>query len=155
MEKHNTKAGMSLVEIMISVVLVGVAAMLVYQGIIYSYKMLARSRARLEAQGIAFDRMWQVFNMTQDDVVAEAERGVVSLPTPATSVFSTEGIVRYSVTAETDAPLDWVEYWEIRVQVWPPAGSPLFDALDTDGSVIAACPDPLADYTIYRYRGER
>lgn len=70
-------------------------------------------------------------------------------------MFSTNGIVQFAVMPETQAPLNWIEYWEIRVQVWPQPGNPLFSVLDSDGTVTAEFTEPLADYTLLRYRGER
>jgi type II secretory pathway pseudopilin PulG len=57
---------MTLVEVLVAVVLVSVAGVLVYQGGFSSYKTLMRSRLRLEAQGVAFDKLWSVFNRSLD-----------------------------------------------------------------------------------------
>ncbi|MDK2857458.1 MAG: type pilus assembly protein PilE [Verrucomicrobiota bacterium] len=154
MNKRDHRAGVTLVEVLISVVLVSVAAVLVYQGMFYSYKVLARARARLEAQGIAFDKLWILFNMDFKDLPGTAFSSGPD-PTPENSIFSTNGVVRYSILPETHEPLHWIDYWEIRVQVWPPAAGPLFSVLDSDGSVLKEYPRPLADYRVYRYRGDR
>lgn len=153
MRRRNNRAGMTLVEVLIAVVLVSVAAALVYNGGFYSYRVLMRSRARLEAQGIAFDKLWQLFNMPLETFPDTALIG--SEPTPAAGAFSTNGLVRFAVMPETNAPLNDIEYWEISVQVWAPSSSVLFSVINTNGTVQASSPYPLAEYTVLRYRGER
>ncbi|MGE4489550.1 MAG: type II secretion system protein J [Kiritimatiellales bacterium] len=147
------RTGMTLVEVMIAVVLVSIAAVLVYQGGFYSYKTLMRARMRLEAQGIAFDKLWQLFNMPFENLPGSAE--VHTEATPAGGAFPNGGLIRYAVIPETNAPLSWIEYWEVTVQVWAPSNSALFNVMNDDGSVRAAFQHPLADYTVLRYRGER
>ena len=147
------KSGMTLVEVLIAVVLVGVCATVIYNGGFYSYKAMMRSRARLEAQGIAFDKLWTLFNMPFNDLPSLSVSG--DEPTPEESVFSTNGLVQFAVMPETEAPLNWIEYWEVRVQVWAPVDSALFSVITSDGTVAVTFPDPLVDYTLLRYRGER
>lgn len=60
---NRAKAGLTLVEVLIAVVLVATCSVIIYNGGIYSYKSMMRSRARLEAQGVAFDKLWELFNM--------------------------------------------------------------------------------------------
>lgn len=153
MKKSNKRAGITLVEILISVVMVGVMAQIVYYGIFYSYKTVARSRARLEMHGIAFDKLWTLFNMPFVDLPTVSQIGVE--PTPAGSVFSTNGLVQFSVMPETNDPINWIDYWEMRVQVWAPSNSPLFSVIETNGTVTAAYDRPVVDYTVWRYRGDR
>jgi prepilin-type N-terminal cleavage/methylation domain-containing protein len=148
-----TKAGLTLVEVLIAVVLVGTCSVIIYNGGLYSYKSMMRSRARLEAQGVAFDKLWQLFNMSFEDLPSVSVSGVEA--TPERTIFSTNGIVQFAVMPETNAPLNWIEYWEIRVQVWPQPASPLFSVMDANGTVTAEYTEPLADYTLLRYRGER
>ncbi|HKL21749.1 MAG TPA: prepilin-type N-terminal cleavage/methylation domain-containing protein, partial [Tichowtungia sp.] len=64
MKERALKSGMTLVEVMISVVLVAVAAIIVYTEMIVSYRILMRSRARLEAQSMAFDELWENYSMS-------------------------------------------------------------------------------------------
>lgn len=145
---------MTLVEVLIALVLISAAAGVVYQSIFYSYKTMMRSRARLDAQGIALDRLWELFNsIAFDDLPNTAQLG--SEPTPEGSVFSTNGIVEYAILPETDVPVSWIEYWEITVQVWAPTNSALFSLIATNGTVISGHPEPLAAYTVFRYRGDR
>jgi hypothetical protein len=144
---------MTLVEVLIAVVLVSIAATLVYQGGGSSYKILMRSRLRLEAQGVAFDKLWSLFNLPLDKLPGTAL--IDSEPTPEGGAFSTNGLVRFAVMPETNAPLNGVEYWEISVQVWAPDNSPLFTVMNDDGTVRATSPHPLAEYTVLRYRGDR
>jgi len=145
--------GLTLIEVLIAVVLVGVSSIIIYTGGLYSYKSMMRSRARLEAQGVAFDRLWELFNMPFEDLPNVSVTGVD--PTPEKTVFSTNGTVQFAVMPETHAPLNWIDYWEIRVQVWPPSNSPLFSIVDENGTVTAEYTEPLVDYTLLRYRGER
>jgi hypothetical protein len=144
---------MTLVEVMVSVVLVSVAAALVYNGGYFSYKILMRSRMRLEAQGVAFDKLWHLFNMPFEDLPSVAVSG--SEAPPADGAFPEDGLVRYAVIPETNAPLNWIEWWEVTVQVWAPSNSIVFSVMNADGSVQVAYPYPLAEYTLIRYRGER
>jgi hypothetical protein len=144
---------MTLVEVLIAVVLVGATTTAIYSGGFFCYKVMMRSRARLEAQGIAFDRLWLIFNMTYEDLptVSVSE----SLPTPEESLFSTNGLVVYALIPETEVPVSRIDYWEVRVQVWAPQDSPLFAVIEPDGTVSAEYPDPLVDYSVLRYRGRR
>ena len=153
MRTQQNRAGMTLVEVLIAVVLVSVAATLVYNGGYYSYKILMRSRARLEAQGVAFDRLWSLFNMPFKDLPDSAL--IWTEAPPAGGAFPADGLVRCAVLPETNAPLNWIEYWEVTVQVWAPSNSVLFTVMNDDGSVQVTYPDPLAEYTLLRYRGER
>jgi prepilin-type N-terminal cleavage/methylation domain-containing protein len=147
------KSGMTLVEVLIAVVLVSLAATLVYTGGLSSYKILLQSRARLEAQGIAMDKLWQLFNMPTDHLPSAA---VISTePTPDGGAFSAEGLVRFAVLPETNAPLSRIDYWEIAVQVWAPSNSPLFTVMNDDGSVRAVSPTPAAEYSVLRFPGDR
>lgn len=153
MTVRDDKAGMTLVEVLIAVVLVSVAAALVYQGGFSSYRILMRSRLRLEAQGVAFDKLWSLFNMPLDSLPNVALVGTESPPDGG--AFSGNGWVRYAVLPETNVPLSRIEYWEISVQVWPASNDVLFTVLDDDGTVMATSPHPLAEYTVLRYRGSR
>jgi type II secretory pathway pseudopilin PulG len=149
---------MTLVEILIAVVLTAAAAAIIYEGIFYSYKTVMRSRARLDAQGIAFDKLWWIYNQKLDTIEAMAMptySDPTSTSTPPESVFSTNGIVQWAVIPEDNAPVLKVDYWEIQVQVWAPSNSPLFSVVDSDGTVIAAYGRPLAEYRVWRYRGDR
>lgn len=153
MLKLNNRAGMTLVEVLLAVVLVGVAATLIYNGGYYSYKIMMRSRVRLEAQGVAFDKLWSLFNMPFADLPSVAVIG--SEAPPSGGSFPSNGLVRFAVLPETNAPVSWIEYWQITVQVWAPSNSVLFTVMNTNGTVRAPYPVPLAEYTMLRYRGER
>lgn len=144
---------MTLVEVLLAVVLVGATAGAVYSGGFYCYKLMMRSRARLEAQGIAFDELWMVFNMPYEDLPNLSES--FELATPAESFFSTNGLVRCAIIPETEDPVSRIDYWEVQVQVWAPQESPLFAVIEPDGTVSAEYPEPLVDYSVLRYRGRR
>ena len=155
MSRPKNKAGMTLVEVLIAVVLVSVAATLVYSGGASSYKMLMRSRQRLEAQGIAFDKLWTVFNTPYTDIQAMGLSPVLVEPTPAAGAFPPGGIIRTSVSPETNDPILQIDYYQITVQVWAPSNSILFSVINNDGTVRAVQAEPLAEYTVLRYPGGR
>ena len=121
MRRNSNRSGMTLVEVMISVVLVALAAMIVYTEMLLSYRIMMRSRARVEAQSIAFDRMWTYYNNTKIDDLPTMAGPVpdASGPTPAWSILSTKGWVDVDIL-RMDA-----SSWDIVVTVWPPANSPL------------------------------
>lgn len=147
--RHSTgirnKAGLTLVEVMIAVVLVGVAAIIIYTEMMLAYRVLMRSRARVEAQSIAFDHLWTIYNTPLDNMPIVSETRY-SRPTPEWSLLSTNGTVDCHILAETNPPMlpDPVWYWEIIVTVWPPENTPL-----------QVGTNPLARAAIWRYRGER
>lgn len=145
MRRTNRRSGFTLVEVMIAVVLVGLAATIVYTEMILAYRILMRSRARLEAQSIAFDALWEIYNTPLDNMPTVSETRY-SLPTPEWSLLSTNGWVDCHILAETNPPVlpDPVWYWEIVVTVWPP----------TD-SMLEIGTNPLARAAVWRYRGER
>ena len=145
MRRTNSKKGMTLVEVMVAVFLVGAAAAIVYTEMILSYRILMRSRARLEAQGLAFDGLWKIYNAPLDNMPVVSTTAWVE-STPAESILSSNGIIECLILAETNPPVlpDRVWYWDIVVQVWPEEGSPL-----------QVGTNPLARYAVRRYRGER
>jgi len=155
MRRLKEKAGMTLVEVLMAVVLISIAATLVYSGGLASYKMLMRSRMRLEAQGIAFDKLWQLFNLPLNAIMISSQMPPLVEPTPAGGAFPDGGLIRSVVLPETNAPLDRIDYWEIIVQVFAPSNSLLFSVMNDDGTVQAAYSEPLAEYRILRYPGER
>ena len=155
MSRPKNKAGMTLVEVLIAVVLVSVAATLVYNGGASAYKMLMRSRQRLEAQGIAFDKLWTVFNMPYTNIQAMGLSPVLLEPTPTEGAFPPGGVIRTAVLPETTAPLLQIDYYASTVQVWAPSNSILFSVMNSDGTVRAVQADPLAEYTVLRYPGGR
>lgn len=140
MHKTDRRAGLTLVEVMIAVVLVGVAATIVYTEMILAYRILMRSRARLEAQSIAFDRLWEIYHTPTSDMPMVSQR-LWDEPTPEWSSASTNGTISCHVLADLPSP---VGYWQIIVTVWPPTNSPL--QMGTN---------PLARAAVWRYRGER
>lgn len=155
MNRPNNRTGMTLVEVLIAVVLVSLAATLVYNGGFSSYRTMMRSRERLEAQGIAFDKLWVLFNMPLSNLRDITNPEVGSEPTPEGCAFSTNGLIEFSVIPETDEPVAQIDYWEIIVQVWAPSNSALFSVMNEDGTVRAVWPEPLARYSVLRYPGER
>ena len=145
MRKIKSRAGVTLVEVMIAMFLVSIAAIIVYTEMILSYRILMRSRGRLEAQSIAFDNLWSIYNIPLENMPVISET-LYSLPTPEWSVMSTNGWVDCQILAETNAPVlpDPVWYWDIFVTVWPPTNSSL-----------QVGTNPLARAVVRRYRGER
>ena len=144
-KKTKSRAGMTLVEIMIAMFLVSVAAVIVYTEMLMAYRTLMRSRARLEAQSIAFDNLWTIYNtpLTNMPTISQTLYGI---PTPAWSVLSTNGWVDCQILANTNPPVlpDPVWYWDIVVTVWPPTNTSL-----------QVGTNPLTRYAVRRYRGER
>ncbi|MFA7256185.1 MAG: prepilin-type N-terminal cleavage/methylation domain-containing protein [Kiritimatiellales bacterium] len=138
MRRPSNKAGMTLVEVMIAMFLVSIVAIIVYTEMLLAYRILARSRARLEAQSIAFDNLWEVYNRT-DPVKISGE--LYSKPTPEWSLMSTNGWVECHILAEQVVS---PRYWEIAVTVWPPTNSPL--QIGTN---------PLARAAIWRWDAKR
>ena len=147
--KHRTsKSGMTLVEVMVSVFLVAVAAAIVYTEMIVSYRILMRSRAKLEAQSMAFDTIWATYNMSWDElmndhsVYIEPEDKAVS---PG-SMIAPDGIIRTYIIPENDSPTapDLINYWDIIVEIWPGENSPL-----------QVGTKPLATYRLQRKKGPR
>jgi prepilin-type N-terminal cleavage/methylation domain-containing protein len=145
-EKRDLKSGITLVEVMISVFLVAVAAAIIYTEMIVSYRILMRSRARLEAQGLAFDVLWENYNMPFDELKTFSTSVVQVVSTPDSSLLSTNGYVKRIIRPENEMPTtpEKIQYWDIFVEVWPGFGSPL--QIGTNS---------LASCRIRRYRGER
>jgi len=137
---------MTLVEVMISVVLVAVAAIIVYTEMIVSYRILMRSRARLEAQSMAFDELWENYSMSLPELETYSTSVVQVASTPANSVLSTNGYIKKIIRPENEMPTtpEKIQYWDIFVEVWPGLGSPLQVGTNS-----------MASYRIRRYRGER
>jgi len=152
-QRDTHRAGFTLVEVLVAVVLVATAAAAVYQGLLYSYKGMMRSRARLEAQGIAYDILWGKFNTSYKDLPLTPPPAE-SWATPEKSIFSTNGIVNYFILPQV-ATNGLVERWEMVVQVWAPSNSVLFSVVDESGTVLAEYSEPLAEYEVIRYRGDR
>ncbi|MEI7850871.1 MAG: type II secretion system protein [Kiritimatiellales bacterium] len=144
MKKNKSRTGMTLVEVMISMFLVSVAAVIVYTEMLMSYRILMRTRARMEAQTLAFDCLWTYYNNTKIDnlpIIA----GIVpaaSGPTPAWSVMSSNGYVEVFVFPNAPAitpttPTNWV----LVARVWP-----------ASNSLLRVGTNPLACTAITRYR---
>ena len=141
MKKNKSKSGVTLVEVMIAVMLVGVAAAIVYSEMLVSYRILMRSRARLEAQAMASDLIWLKYNLPNDEMPTSSTNELRR--TDATSVLSTNGFLDYSVLVETN-DVNEVVYWDFTVTVWAPTNSPL--QMGTNA---------LARYDVRRYQRDR
>lgn len=146
MKKEVCRSGMTLVEVMVSVFLVAVAAAIIYTEMIVSYRILMRSRAKLEAQSMAFDVIWETYNMPFVNLEAYSVSDTQVVSTPSDSVLSTNGFIKRIIRPENDLPSapELIQYWDLFVEVWPGQGSPL--QIGTN---------ELASYSIRRYRGER
>jgi len=144
--KQKTRSGFSLVEVLIAIVLVGVAAAVVYTELIASYRILMRSRAKLDAQGMAFDTLWDVYNRPVTSLPRVSTNSYVNMSVPTNSVLFPHGVIVCDITTETNAPTlpDPVYYWDIYVQVWAGEDSPI-DFGDRS----------LVRYQVRRYRGDR
>lgn len=148
MKKNRSRsiAGVTLVEVMIAMFLVSIASIIVYTEMMLSYRILMRSRARLEAQSIAFDYLWEIYNTPLDEMPVISQP-IYSIQTPEWSIMSTNGRVDCHILAETNPPMlpDPVWFWEIIVTVWPP----------TNNTTLQVGDQPLARTAVWRYRGER
>ncbi len=145
--KHYRRSGLTMVEVLIAILLVSVAAAVVYTELIASYRILMRSRAKLDAQGMAFDTLWEAYNQPLD-VLIELP-GIMSTvivePAPTNSVLHPYGVIRTTIRPTDVAELpDPVDYWDIIVQVYAGTNSP-----------IDFGERPLAQYGVWRYRWER
>ncbi len=97
-----------------SVLLVGAGAAFIYSGSMYSYKTMMRSRARLSAQGIAFDKLWAFYNLqTTGELLVQEELEIQWEPTPERSAFGTNGAVEWVVQKVSGK-----EAWNIKVWVY-------------------------------------
>jgi len=139
---------MTLVEVMVSVFLVAVAAAIIYTEMVVSYRILMRSRAKLEAQSIAFDAIWEAYNKSWTELKTSYSiyPGPEITRTSAQSILSTNGYIKVIIRPENDQPTapELINYWDMFVQVWPGEDSPL--QVGTNA---------LASYQIRRYQGER
>ena len=149
MRRRGNKAGVTLVEVLIAVVLVAATAAIIYEGVFYSYKTVMRSRARLEAQEIAFDKIWELCNLKTGDLNNLQTKGVQTTSTPPNCIFSTGGFLQWSAPYNISN-----NCWEITVQVWAPSNSPLFSVMATNGTVTSAYMKPIAEYKVLRYPGD-
>ena len=140
MKTAKYRAGLTLVEVMIAMFLVSVAAVIVYTEMLTAYRMLSRSRARLEAQSIAFDYLWGIYNMPEENLPTASTLSWQQDSTPVSCIMSNNGMINCDV----DAPVDGnnrVIYWDISVQVWVPTNNPLQMGTNV-----------LAKYGLRRYR---
>lgn len=125
MQKNNSRRGVTLVEVMIATALVCVAAIIVYTEMLLAYRTLMRSRARIEAQSIAFDRVWTYYNNTKITRLPTLAQNVpeASGPTPQWSLLSTNGWVDLSVIPDAADTNNFIPSWQLIVTVWPPSNS--------------------------------
>ena len=144
MRNKTSKAGMTLVEVMVSVFLVAAAAAIVYTEMLVSYRIMMRSRAKLEALSFAFDTIWNTYNLNIDSLPAVSRIDLLS--TPQNSILGINGTIKLVIRPENDLPTapELINYWDIFVEVWPEAGSPLQVGTNS-----------MAQYSVRRYRGER
>ncbi len=144
---RNRRSGLTMVEVLIAIVLVSVAAAVVYTELIASYRILMRSRAKLDAQGMAFDTLWESYNQPLGSLIALP--GVMASVTiesvPTNSVLFPHGLIRTTILPEDVLTLpEPVDRWNIVVQVYAGTNSPI-DFGDR----------PLVRYDVWRYRWER
>ena len=142
--KQKKRCGFTLVEVLIAIMLVGIAAAVVYTELIASYRILMRSRAKLDAQGMAFDKLWTEYNKPLNKLPT-AFAGAIVEPVPTNSVLFPHGLIRTSIRPTDVATLpDPIDFWEITVQVYAGTNSPI-DFGDR----------PLVRYDVTRYKWER
>jgi len=125
-------------------VLVSVAAAVVYTELIASYRILMRSRAKLEAQGLAFDTLWSEYNQPLGDLPTALGDVVVEV-IPTNSILYPHGLIRTTIRPTDVLTLpEPVDFWDITVQVYAGTNSPI-DFGDRE----------LVRYDVRRYRWER
>ena len=125
MKKNKSRIGMTLVEVMIAMALVSVAAVIVYTEMLLAYRTLMRSRARIEAQNIAFDHLWTYYNNTKILSLPTVAETVYSVRTPQWSLLSSNGWVDLSVIPAVADTNNFIPNWVMIVTVWPPSNSVL------------------------------
>jgi len=141
------------VEVMISVVLVAAAAAIIYTEMIVSYRILMRSRAKLEANSFAFDTLWEAYNKSWTEL--KSDYRVYPVPeiirTPADSVLSTNGYITLIIRPENDNPTapEEIAYWDMIATVWPSEPD------ETGNRGLQIGTNYLARYSIRRFQGER
>jgi prepilin-type N-terminal cleavage/methylation domain-containing protein len=143
MKKNNSRTGMTLVEVLIAMSLVSVAAVIVYTEMLLSYRILMRTRARMEAQTLAFDHLWTYYNNTKIANLPSTYAGVPETngPTPEWSVMSSNGLWEIIVIPSGINPLNsQPTNWVMVATVWPPTNS-----------LLRIGTNPLARTTITRY----
>jgi prepilin-type N-terminal cleavage/methylation domain-containing protein len=141
MKKNNSRTGMTLVEVMISMFLVSVAAVIVYTEMQLSYRILMRTRARMEAQTLAFDRLWTYYNNTKVANLPVSAGVVTNGSTPEWSVMSSNGLWEIIVIPSSFNPLNSKPTnWVMVATVWP-----------ASNSLLRIGTNPLARTTITRY----
>ena len=134
MKRKKNRTGFTLVEVMIAMFLVSIVAVIVYTEILQSYRLLARSRARLESQSIAFDCLMNFYTMPESLMPTVATN--FTYATPSNCLIAASGTVDCTVLV----PSSPVPYWDIVVTVWVSTNSPVQVGTNT-----------LARYAVRRY----
>jgi len=130
--KKDQQQGFTLVEVLIAIAVIAAAVLVVYGEMMQSYRFLYQARGRMEAQSIAFDRLWEVYNW---DYTLLGNSQVISTSTSTNSMFGTNGVIRVGIVSQ---PL----YSDVTVQVW---------GLSTHAITTNA----LVEYSMRRYSGGR
>jgi len=129
------KMGLTLVEVLMSILLVGAGAAMIYKGSMYSYKTMMRSRARLSAQGIAFDKLWSFYNLQSPvELLMQEDLGWQWEPTHSNTVFGTNGAVEWVVEKPGGTGTNYWNIW-VRVYAYPSPNS----AYNMDSNKTAYC----------------
>ena len=144
-------------EVMISVFLVAAAAAIIYTEMIVSYRILMRSRAKLEANSFAFDTLWEAYNMSWDELKRDYAiyPGAKIIRTPADSVLSTNGYISLVIRPDNDLPTapEDIQYWDMYVTVWPADPNKMYERESRSSLQIGT--NHLARYSIRRFMGDR
>lgn len=112
--------GFTLVEVVIAAAVAGLAAMILYGSIQLGYFMIVSAQQRLDAQALAVDKAWEVFNSYDFGAVTMA----TSLPPiaiDANSALPTNSEIWVAIfpNVSTSAPYKWdVEVRVKRTRNW-------------------------------------
>jgi len=111
-----SKAGFTLVEVMIASALLVIAGIALYGSAISASRMTAMAKDHAAAQGIAFDELWRQYNRPLADFEDITVATNWSFATDANSQFGEDAIVRIAIFPPTQEE----DYWEIQSNlIWP------------------------------------
>jgi len=108
------KKGFTLVEVMVASFLTVGLILILFTAMTTYYGMLLGARNYLAAQGLAFDRIWEVYNRPLSYFENVTAPVLEVYQTPDESVFGNNGVIRVSIIPGTN------NNWDIRSNVaWP------------------------------------
>ena len=109
---HARKDGFTLFEVMISAAVATILILGVYSAMLIFVNMIVTTRCHNEAEALAMDRIWSVFNADYDELrIASPNPRVETVPTTS-FLFPMGGTMRTAVLVESNAceiqvAVDW------------------------------------------------